>query len=155
MEAIKTNLLHQCCQRLIKISRAPFAILVITILCLLFLGELLVNNGLIVDVEVKSLRHRLAKLDKDLEELRYGGNQTWTLEQYRRKDRISKVCQKYGNPTEFQQVKSFIMDPKVGKFPEMPLSLTVHLNISEPNHILLQPQGRVNNVACGIFRISR
>ena len=144
MEAIKANLLHQCCQRLIKISRAPFAILVITILCLLFLGELLVNNGLIV-----------AKLDKDLEELRYGGNQTWTLEQYRRKDRISKVCQKYGNPTEFQQVKSFIMDPKVGKFPEMPLSLTVHLNISEPNHILLQPQGRVNNVACGIFRISR
>ena len=68
-----------------------------------------------VDVEVQAMRQKLAKLGKDLEELRQGGNQTWTLEQYRRKERIRKVCEKYGNPRDFQQVKNFIMDPKVGK----------------------------------------
>ena len=68
-----------------------------------------------VDVEVQAMRQKVAKLGKDLEDLRRDGNLTWTLEQYRRKERIRKVCEKYGNPREFQQVKSFIMDPKVGE----------------------------------------
>ena len=78
---------------------------------------------------MKAIQQRLIKLDKDLADLRNDGNQTildkglvkvrdkdnqtWAWEQYRRKELVRKVCQKYDNPKELQQVKSFIMDPKV------------------------------------------
>ena len=138
METIKTNFLHQCYRRLITKSHAPIAIPVITFLCLFFLGDILINNDSMMDVEAQAMRQKLAKLGKDLEELRQGGNQTWTLEQYRRKERIRKVCEKYGNPRDFQQVKNFIMDPKVGKLFQRCLMYCTS-KFSERNHLLLQP----------------
>ena len=114
METDKTTL-FQCCRRYIKKSHAPIAIPVITFVSLLFLGNILINNPSMLDIEVQAIQQRLTKLDKDLEELRRGGNQTLALEQYRRKETIRKVCQKYGNPKGFQKIKSFIKDPKVGR----------------------------------------
>ena len=94
------------------LSHILIPIPVITVVCILLLANILINYPSMVDIQVPPIQQRLTKLDKDLEELRCGGNQT--LEQYRRKELIKKVCDKYGNPDEFQKVESFIMDPKVG-----------------------------------------
>ena len=103
----------QCCRRCNTKSHAPIVVPVVTFVSLLLLGDILTKASM-VGIKIQALQKRLTKLDKDLEELRRDGNQTWALEQYRRKELIKKVCDKYGNPDEFQKVESFIMDPKVG-----------------------------------------
>ena len=114
MDRDKNTLLSQSCRRGIMKSHAPIAIPIITFVSLLLLGNILINKTWMADIEVQALQQRLTKLDKDLNELRRDGNQTWALEQYRRKELVRKVCKKYGNPEEFQKIKSFILDPKVG-----------------------------------------
>ena len=54
-----------------------------------------------------------AEFNTLLEELQRDENPTLTLEQYKRKKLVKKVCNKYGNTKKFLNVKSFIVDPKV------------------------------------------
>ena len=107
------NLLPQCCQQHIAKFYAPIAIPIITFVAILFLGNILITNTSKLDIEVKAIQRRLTKLSNDLVELKNAGNHTWAWKQYQRKEHVRKVCQKYENPKQFQQVKSFIMDPKV------------------------------------------
>ena len=98
METEKTTLLPQCLPQCNTKSHILIPIPVITIVCILLLANILINYPSMVDIQVPPIQQRWTKLDKDLEELRRGGNQT--LEQYRRKELVRKVCQKYGNARE-------------------------------------------------------
>ena len=81
---------------------------------LIALGNIL-NESSMAEIKVQVLEKRLAKLNKDLEELQhqYERNKTWLLEQYQRKQLVKKVCNKYGNPNRFKKLATFIIDPKV------------------------------------------
>ena len=104
----------QWCARSKARFHVPIIITAVIFVSLITFGNIL-NESSMAEIKVPVIKERLAKLNKELEELLHQckRNQTWLLEQHQRKQLVKKVCNKYGNPTKFKKLTTFIVDPKV------------------------------------------